>query len=66
MLVLGTSICGCGPWPIVEYLLRLGVNQFCVPITRVPGYLSDEVINAIAANNGQQITILSLKSAVAK
>jgi len=66
MLVLGTSICGGGPdrWSTASY--ALGLNQFYIPITRVPSCLSDEVINAIAANNGQQITILSLKSAVAK
>ena len=47
VLVLGASVGGGGPGPIIDYLLSRGASQLRVPVTLVPGSLSDEAIIAI-------------------
>ena len=47
ILVLGASVSGGGPGPIIDYLLSRGSSQLRVPVTLVPGSLSDEAIIAI-------------------
>ena len=47
ILVLGASVSGGGPGPIIDYLLSRGASQLRVPVTLVPGSLSNEAIIAI-------------------
>jgi nucleotide-binding universal stress UspA family protein len=47
ILVLGAGVGRGGPGPIIDYLLSRGASQLHVPITLVPGSLSDEAIIAI-------------------
>ncbi len=47
ILVLGAGVGRGGPGPIIDYLLSRGTSQLHVPITLVPGSLSDEEIIAI-------------------
>ncbi len=47
VLVLGASTKGEGPGPIVSHLVNKMAGEFTLPITIVPGGLSDEEIDAI-------------------
>ena len=47
ILVLGASIGRGGPGPIIDHILSRGASQLHIPITLVPGSLSDEDIIAI-------------------
>ena len=47
ILVLGASVERGGPGPLIDYLLNRGASQLRVPVTIVPGSLSDEAIIAI-------------------
>ncbi len=47
ILVLGAGAGRRGPGPIVEHILGRGAGQLCIPITLVPGILSDEDVLAI-------------------
>lgn len=47
ILVLGASVERGGPGPLIDYLLNRGASKLRVPITIVPGSLSDEAIIAI-------------------
>jgi nucleotide-binding universal stress UspA family protein len=48
VLVLGSSTAGEGPGPIVSHVVNKMAGDFALPITIVPGGLSDEEIDAIA------------------
>lgn len=47
VLVLGASTAGEGPGPIVSHIVNKVAGDFALPITIVPGSLSDEEIDAI-------------------
>ena len=47
VLVLGVSTEHGNPGPLINYIINKGSNQCRVPITIVPGNLSDEQIDAI-------------------
>ncbi len=47
ILVLGAGVGRGGPGPLIDYLLSRGASQLRVPITLVPGSLSDDAIIAI-------------------
>ena len=47
ILVLGAGVGRGGPGPIIDYLLSRGASQLRVPVTLVPGSLTDEEIIAI-------------------
>lgn len=47
VLVLGASAGAKGPGPLVSYLFGKGVSQLRVPVTIVPGSLSDEDVIAL-------------------
>ncbi len=47
VLVLGASTAGEGPGPIVSHIVNKVAGGFSLPITIVPGGLSDEEIDAI-------------------
>ena len=47
ILVLGAGVGRGGPGPIIDYLLSRGASQLHVPITLVPGSLTDDAIIAI-------------------
>lgn len=47
VLVLGASTTGEGPGPIVSHIVNKVAGEFALPITIVPGGLSDEEIDAI-------------------
>ncbi len=47
ILVLAASVGRGGPGPLIDYLLSRGASQLRVPITLVPGSLSDDSIIAI-------------------
>ena len=47
VLVLGASTGGEGPGPIVDHIVNKVAGGFSLPITIVPGGLSDEEIDAI-------------------
>ncbi len=47
VLVLGASTGGEGPGPIVDHIVNKVAGGFSLPITIVPGGLSDEAIDAI-------------------
>lgn len=47
ILVLGAGVGRGGPGPIIDHLFSRGTSQLRVPITLVPGSLSDEEIIAI-------------------
>ncbi len=48
VLVLGSSRTGEGPGPIVSHIVNKIAGGFALPITIVPGGLSDEEIDAIS------------------
>ena len=47
ILVLGAGVGRGGPGPLIDYLLNRGASQLRVPITLVPGSLSDDAVIAI-------------------
>lgn len=47
ILVLATGNEASGPGPIISYIMNKGVRRLHVPITIVPGSLTDEEIDAI-------------------
>lgn len=47
VLVLGASTKGEGPGPIISHVVNKVAGEFALPITIVPGGLSDEEIDAI-------------------
>ena len=47
VLVLGVSIEHGNPGPLINYIINKGSNLCRVPITIVPGNLSDEQIDAL-------------------
>ena len=47
MLVLGANTQGESPGPLVTYMAGKGAGRMRVPITIVPGNLSDEQIDAV-------------------
>lgn len=47
VVVLAASVRGGGPGPIISYMMGKGVGRLRVPITIVPGSLSDEEIRAL-------------------
>ncbi|PPR63250.1 MAG: hypothetical protein CFH10_00573 [Alphaproteobacteria bacterium MarineAlpha4_Bin2] len=47
ILVLASGADNKGPGPIISYIMAKGVRQLHVPVTVVPGSLSEEEINAI-------------------
>jgi nucleotide-binding universal stress UspA family protein len=49
LLVLATAEEGNDPGPLVTYLMKnIGQNKFRIPVTLVPGYLSEEEIDALS------------------
>ncbi len=44
VVVLAASVSGGGPGPLISYMLEKGASQLHVPITIVPGSLSDDDI----------------------
>lgn len=47
VLVLGAATDAEGPGPLVSYLVNKMAGRLCIPITIVPGGLTDEEIDAI-------------------
>jgi len=47
VLVLGVSTEHGNPGPLINYIINKGSNQCRVPITIVPGNLTDEQIDAL-------------------
>jgi nucleotide-binding universal stress UspA family protein len=47
VVVLAASVSGGGPGPLITYMLERGASQLHVPITIVPGLLSEEEIIAL-------------------
>jgi nucleotide-binding universal stress UspA family protein len=48
ILVLGAGTGKAGPGPIISYLMGKGVKQLRVPITIIPGSLSEEEVTALS------------------